>query len=514
MSQTFMNLPGGKEFLTRVDYSLGQSHGVLVSVVVSALSMFSAVGLLGALAISAWNTRKSVNPHLFTRSHVCAYFVSLLLCDVTQATGSLMNIRWYSNMAVAYGPYCTVQGVIKQAADVSTALWTFIIALHTFFIVFLRWNPGKHSLYATLLCGWLGVALIIILGPAALHRSPLGAFFGISGYWCWISDNYPTERIALDYVWVSAKYGGAPRVLTVNAAVHRGPLDLVMYMFVFLSLRGNVVKRGWHIKVHFRRDSFVADRVDNESVSIAKQMLLYPTAYVVLILPIAVCRFVEWSGRTVPDAATFFSDSVFLLSGLVNMTLFVATRRVLPEHSVVSRSLSGRFTRRRQPPTSSHQSPKRVPVPAVSEADSDDVDLEKADPEKNGLRDSMIQVDLTPRVFTRAESPDSEPDSDDDDLKDEVTIRVQSMVFDRFPLPSGATSASHPPPGLVRDSPKRMSQESESRRSSYYSVASDSQGPPSPRSAPLLNPHSPHHVPPPPMSAVPFARPPPTGNWV
>lgn len=36
------------------------------------------------LQISAWNTRKSVNPHLFVRSHVAAYFVSLLWCDLMQ----------------------------------------------------------------------------------------------------------------------------------------------------------------------------------------------------------------------------------------------------------------------------------------------------------------------------------------------------------------------------------------------------------------------------------------------
>ena len=39
------------------------------------------------------------------------------------AIGSIMSIRWVQERAVTYGPYCTVQGVLKQVADVGTACW-------------------------------------------------------------------------------------------------------------------------------------------------------------------------------------------------------------------------------------------------------------------------------------------------------------------------------------------------------------------------------------------------------
>lgn len=87
-------------------------------------------------------------------------------------------------------------------------------------------------------------------------------------------------------------------------------------------------------------------------------------AYTVLLLPIAACRFAEWSGHQVPFGATIFrfavsfvaqtvwylsyndltySDSVFLLSGFVNVVLFLTTRRVLPMHTVLPRRVSTLF---------------------------------------------------------------------------------------------------------------------------------------------------------------------------
>ena len=43
--------------------------------------------------------------------------------------------------------------------------------------------------------------------------------------------------------------------------------------------------------------------------------LRYPVAYVVLILPIAACRWSATYNGNVPFAATIFADAVFLLSG-------------------------------------------------------------------------------------------------------------------------------------------------------------------------------------------------------
>ena len=78
----------------------------------------------------------------FIRTHVAAYFVSLLITDLLQAIGSIMNARWTSAMSATYGEFCVAQGeysiapplltvlnfhtigVIKQMSDVGTATWS------------------------------------------------------------------------------------------------------------------------------------------------------------------------------------------------------------------------------------------------------------------------------------------------------------------------------------------------------------------------------------------------------
>ena len=74
------------------------------------------------------------------RSHVAAYFVSLLWCDLMQgvprsertcgwsdiafvAFASMLSVKWLTAGAVTTGSYCTYQGFLKQSADVSMAVW-------------------------------------------------------------------------------------------------------------------------------------------------------------------------------------------------------------------------------------------------------------------------------------------------------------------------------------------------------------------------------------------------------
>ncbi|CCM01162.1 uncharacterized protein FIBRA_03210 [Fibroporia radiculosa] len=411
---------GGKDFIIeKVDYSSADATGVVVSIVISWFSGTAVVVLLAILAISAWNTRKSVNPHLFMRSHTAAYFVSMLWCDLNQSFGSILNIRWVNMKAVEYGHYCAFQGFIKQSADVSMSMWSLLIALHTFLVVFLRWNMPKWGFYGMFAFGWGMVLLMVTIGNAG-YKKELGPFYGISGYWCWISNNYGAERITLDYMWMFLSAG----------------LSFILYALVYLNMRGNVTTRG----IHFRRHSVAANQVDSNATAIAKQMLIYPVAFTLLILPIAICRFLEWSNHPVSDAASSFSDSVFLLSGLVDVTLFAITRRVLPEHSVLPRSISLRRSFRRK----------------KSDSEGDEPDLEKGDVPETDLEGNPINVELGDGVFKRPDSPDSEHEDN------QVTIRVESVVIDRIYIqPNHTHEDSQAPPGLPPSIPQAHADEVE-----------------------------------------------------
>jgi len=323
MSDT-LRLPNGEDFTLRVSYPGNEANGVLVLVVASCISLTAVCFLLIAISLSAFNTRKSTDQNLFLRTHVAAYFISLLLCDLMQAVGSIMNEKWVQHMEVYVGSFCTIQGAIKHASDVGTALFSLIIAIHTFFVLFLRWQMRTYVLWLTLISGWSAVATFVIAGPAALDTVRKGPFFGISGYWCWISPGYPTERITLDYM-----------IMFISAL-----LSFLLYSLVFLRLRGNIIVIGWYVA--FRRANNVKnapwrgrDFTDNRMMVIARHMLLYPVAYTIIILPIATARFTAFSGHEVPFAATIFCDTVFLLSGTVNVILFTSTRRLLPPESII-----------------------------------------------------------------------------------------------------------------------------------------------------------------------------------
>jgi len=304
-------------------YTGQEAQGVTILVVVSCISLLAVVVLLLVIALSAFNTRGSLDNHLFVRTHVAAYFVSLLLCDFIQAVGSIINTVWLHRMGVYFGETCVLQGVLKQTSDIGTALWTLVIAIHTFCLLFLELKTRAFVLWITLLGGWSAIAALVILGPATLNTEKRGPFFGVSGYWCWISPNYATQRITLDYLFMFL------------AAF----ISFILYILIFLRLRGTIVRNGWRIR--FRKTSEPESGnwrgqkfADDQAMRIAKQMLLYPIAYVILIFPIAVSRFASWAGNNVPFEVTIFTAAIFLLSGLVNVVLFTTTSRILPGDSM------------------------------------------------------------------------------------------------------------------------------------------------------------------------------------
>ncbi len=63
-------------------------------------------------------SRHSPDNTLFVRTHVAKYFVSLLMCNLLQSIGGLLNIPFISENRVHTGVGCTVQGFLKQLGNV------------------------------------------------------------------------------------------------------------------------------------------------------------------------------------------------------------------------------------------------------------------------------------------------------------------------------------------------------------------------------------------------------------
>ncbi len=52
----------------------------------------------------------------------------------------------------------------------------------------------------------------------------------------------------------------------------------------------------------------------------------YPLAYSLIVLPLTVARWLQFSNYKVPPAVTFFGDTMFCLSGAINVLLFLIIR--------------------------------------------------------------------------------------------------------------------------------------------------------------------------------------------
>ncbi|THH14796.1 hypothetical protein EW146_g5579 [Bondarzewia mesenterica] len=310
MSNSSYIAPDGNVVLTRLAYTVAESRGIITLIVVSCISALAVAGLLTALTISAFNTRSSSNPNLFVRTHVVVYFVCLLTCDLLQAIGAIMNVAWAQRMSVGVGALCTAQGIIKHIADLGIAIWSLVIAFHVFGILFFCLPLKRYAMWCTLIGTWSLIATLVITGPATLDTAKRGPFCNL-GY----------------------------MIMFISASV-----SFVLYMLVFLKLRGNVIVHGIHIRfrMHHGTPSWRGTEKDQQNgyiMVVARQMLLYPIAYTIIILPIAAARFSAWFKHDVPFSVTVFCDAIYLLSGTANTVLFSSTRRILPPRSIIPKFL-------------------------------------------------------------------------------------------------------------------------------------------------------------------------------
>lgn len=249
-------------------------------------------------------------------THVDIYMISLLVSDMLQAIGAVLDIRWIRRGSVSCGGYCTAQGIIQSIGEPSVAMAVVVIAIHTFFVIFFRWSPPRSFLIPCLIVGaiWLYVSLYVSISYAR-HHTPGTEYFIPTPYWCWISSRYPNDRISEEYFWLWF------------AAL----FSIVLYIPLFLVIRGNIEVdpgKGKFWKISFHRTQSV-DRA-GYTFSPSRQsmkMLLYPASYVLIVLPLTITRWIGFSnGNKIAPFWTFFGVSIYGLSGIANVLLLTLTR--------------------------------------------------------------------------------------------------------------------------------------------------------------------------------------------
>jgi len=106
-------------------------------------------------------------------------------------------------------------------------------------------------------------------------------------------------------------------------------LSVILYSLVFLALRGTLKFRGG-IKLTLNPEVRWNNREENRLLArVARSMLLYPVAYIVLLVPYSFVRLLDISGFDVSLGAIVFAYVCWFSLGVVDVLLLYNTFRIL-----------------------------------------------------------------------------------------------------------------------------------------------------------------------------------------
>jgi hypothetical protein len=183
--------------------------------VFSGISLFTTAVLLIYLGYKAFRaSREDKNnnprPHGSTYSiHTQGYFwlVNMFVAgtfhivtftltpeDLVQSFGFFLMVDHLRTDSVLPGASCYLQGFLINSGDISTSIWSFVIAMHTFFLLaggrtYRAWAAEKSTSgkarWFLCLGIWSFVFFIGIIGPAAIAR-----FYPEKGPFCTALKNH------------------------------------------------------------------------------------------------------------------------------------------------------------------------------------------------------------------------------------------------------------------------------------------------------------------------------------
>ncbi|KAI6033298.1 hypothetical protein EDC04DRAFT_2213696 [Pisolithus marmoratus] len=304
-------------------FNIGVKMGMVSMVVASAASALAVGGVLLYIAYSAVTIQQNASRRWSTDTHIHYYFLSLMVSDLIQAVGGLLNIKWIVEAGVYPGPFCTVQGIsasallgirlslhsgfFKQVGDVGVALSTMAITLYTLQVFVLKWKAPPKLPLLILAIIWLDILVLVVVPNVAQHD-----IYGPTGHWCWI-DESTMERIGLDYIW-----------MWLAAA-----LNVISYLFLAFVIKRLALVDGNTSHWRGQEKKRTLHGTGTSAESVATQLFYYPLVYIIVVLPISAARFSQFRGHRVPFAVTAFADTLFASSGLFNMILYAVTRPIL-----------------------------------------------------------------------------------------------------------------------------------------------------------------------------------------
>ncbi|PVI03383.1 hypothetical protein DM02DRAFT_652660 [Periconia macrospinosa] len=280
--------------------------GMIPVAVFAMMSLVSVFSLLTFITYRLISWRKYSKEYVGYNQYVILIY-NLLLADLQQSIAFCITFHWLRlDKIVAPTAPCFIQAWFLHIGDVSSGFFVLAIAIHTWLGVVRGYRMSYIWFVVVILLIWAVSLLLTFIGPAIYGNR----FFTRAGGWCWISSDFQNERLWLHYLWIFIVEFGT----------------ILIYGHVFFHLRGrlrNVINN------------------DTSRLSRAtKFMIMYPAAYVVLTLPIAVGRMVSMGGVPMPDIFFCIAGSFLTSCGWIDALLYTLTRRVFVGSDISSHHYS------------------------------------------------------------------------------------------------------------------------------------------------------------------------------
>ncbi|KAH9210207.1 G protein-coupled glucose receptor regulating Gpa2-domain-containing protein [Leptodontidium sp. 2 PMI_412] len=251
--------------------------------------------------------------HPIATNQIFVLIYNLLLADFQQALSFVFSFYWISkDKLVGPSPACFAQGWLIQIGDVSSGLWVLAIAVHTFINLVGQRTIKQRTFVIAVVALWIFCLFLTAIGPLLSKDD----FFIPAGAWCWMNETHENERLYLHYLWIFISQLGS----------------LVIYISVFFFLRGRLAN---------------SSKLQNAALILrtARYMVVYPFAYVFLTLPLAAGRVSSMAGKRPPLVFFPVAGTLMASCGIIDVVLYLTTRKALVRSSVGAKGSGNGLTR-------------------------------------------------------------------------------------------------------------------------------------------------------------------------
>ncbi|KAF8524030.1 hypothetical protein JB92DRAFT_1498374 [Gautieria morchelliformis] len=164
--------------------------GVIAMAVAATISCVLVSSLLLAVGLPVrlnWRRKSPDAPATFARKQVAVFVICLLCSDLIQGISGIIQVKWAAERRLVEGTTCAIQAATLVMGDLGSAVWSCVIAIHTFSGIALERQWSREAIVLTVVTGWTFMISLTAFGPLVLTNKSNGSFFAIAGTWCFIS---------------------------------------------------------------------------------------------------------------------------------------------------------------------------------------------------------------------------------------------------------------------------------------------------------------------------------------